>query len=355
MTYGATMRATVIHGTRDIRLEHVPDPVVALPTDAVVRVVASCVCGSDLWPYRGITDVDSPRRIGHEFVGVVEDVGADVRTVRRGDFVIAPFALSDNTCVHCRNGVHTSCVNGAWWGGKDVEGRAIDAGQGEAVRVAMADGTLVATPEIPDDDLVPSLLTLSDVMGTGHHAALAAGVKPGRTVVVVGDGAVGLCGVLAASRLGAERIIAMSRHGDRQAVAREFGASDIVAERGEEGVVRVLDLLDGVGADAVLECVGTKESMQQAIDSARPGGRVGYVGVPAGGAELPIGDLFGSNVAVAGGVAPVRGYLDELLADTWSGAIRPGRVFDLELPLEQVAEAYAAMDERRSIKTLLRP
>jgi len=347
--------ATVIHGPRDIRVEEVPDPVLHLPTDAVVRVVASCVCGSDLWPYRGVTETEEPGRIGHEFVGVVEDVGAEVSTLRAGDFVIAPFALSDNTCAHCRNGVHTSCERGAWWGGEDEYDLPIDAGQGQAVRVPMAEGTLVATPDMPDPGQVPGLLTLSDVMGTGHHAAVAAGAGPGRTVVVVGDGAVGLCGVLAARRLGAERVIAMSRHADRQAVAREFGATDVVEERGYEGVARVEDLLGGIGADAVLECVGTKESMQQAIDAARPGGRVGYVGVPSGGAELPIRQLFGKNVSVGGGVAPVRAYLEELLADTLSGAIDPGRVFDLELPLEKAPEAYEAMDERRAIKVLLRP
>jgi threonine dehydrogenase-like Zn-dependent dehydrogenase len=349
------VRATVIHGTRDIRVEDVPDPAVRLPGDALVRVVASCVCGSDLWPYRGVVETTEPRRIGHEFVGIVEEVGGEVSSLRSGDFVIAPFVLSDNTCVHCRNGVHTSCEHGAGWGGEDEAGLLVDGGQGQFVRVPMADGTLVATRDQPDAAMVPSLLTLSDVMGTGHHAARAAGVGAGSTVVVVGDGAVGLCGVLAARRLGAERVIAMSRHASRQALATEFGATDIVAERGDEGVAVVTELLDGVGADAVLECVGTKESMQQAIDSARPGGRVGYVGVPAGGAELPIRELFGSNVAVAGGVAPVRAYLEELLADVLAGSIDPGRVFDLELPLDDAPEAYAAMDERRSIKTLLRP
>jgi len=349
------VRATVIHGPRDIRLEDVPDPEIRLATDALVRVVASCVCGSDLWPYRGVTETSEPSRIGHEFVGVVEEVGSEVATLKAGNFVIAPFALSDNTCVHCRNGVHTSCERGAWWGGRDEHDLPIDAGQGEAVRVPMADGTLVATPAMPEDAAIPGLLALSDVMGTGHHAAVSAGVGPRTTVVVVGDGAVGLCGVLAAKRLGAERVIAMSRHSDRQEVARHFGATDIVEERGDEGVARVKDLLGGVGADSVLECVGTKESMQQAIDSARPGGRVGYVGVPAGGAELPIRQLFGSNVSVGGGVAPVRGYLDELLAATMDGSIDPGRVFDLSLPLDQVADAYAAMDERRAIKVLLRP
>ncbi|MEO7981171.1 MAG: zinc-dependent alcohol dehydrogenase family protein [Sporichthyaceae bacterium] len=349
------MRATLIHAPRDIRVEDVPDPSVQRPTDAVVRVVASCVCGSDLWPYRGVAETTEPHRIGHEFVGVVEELGSGVATLKVGDFVIAPFALSDGTCVHCRNGVHTSCEHGAWWGGEDSEGLMVDGGQGEAVRVPMADGTLVATPEMPDDSMLASLLTLSDVMGTGHHAALSAGVGKGATVVVVGDGAVGQCAVLAARRLGAERVIAMSRHADRQELARTFGATDVVAERGDEGVAKVTELLGGIGADAVLECVGTKESMQQAIDAARPGGRVGYVGVPAGGAELPIQQLFGSNVSVGGGVAPVRGYLPELLTDVLSGAIDPGRVFDLVLPLDQAPEAYAAMDERRSIKTMLRP
>ena len=353
------MRATLIHGPRDIRVADVPDPVVQDAGDAVVRVTASCVCGSDLWPYRGVWPTEEPRRIGHEFVGVVEKVGADVRTVRAGDFVIAPFVLSDGTCVHCRNGVHTSCAHGASWGGTDSEGRPIDAGQGEAVRVPMADGTLVGVPgftggSTPDDALLASLLTLSDVMGTGHHAALAGGVRAGSTVVVVGDGAVGQCAVLAARRLGAERVVAMSRHADRQALARELGATDVVAERGDDGIAAVHELLGGLGADSVLECVGTEESMRQAIGSARPGGHVGYVGVPAGGAELPISTLFRTNVSVGGGVAPVRAYLPELLDDVLSGAIDPGRVFDLVLPLERAAEAYAAMDERRSVKTMLR-
>jgi threonine dehydrogenase-like Zn-dependent dehydrogenase len=349
------MKATLIHGARDIRLEDVPDPQILRPTDAVVRVTAACVCGSDLWPYRGVTETRKPSRIGHEFVGVVEEVGDEVTRVRVGDFVIAPFHASDNSCVHCRHGVNTSCVRGAWWGGKDEHGLRVDAGQGEAVRVPMADGTLVATPEQPDDGLVPSLLTLSDVMATGHHAALAAQVEPGDDVVVVGDGAVGLCAVLAARRLGADHIVVMSRHEDRQRLARRFGATHVVAERGEEGVQAVQEILGGIGADAVLECVGTRDSMEQAIDSARPGGRVGYVGVPNGGAELPIFKLFGSNVSVGGGVAPVRAYIPELLEDVLAGTLDPGPVFDLELPLAEVPEAYAAMDERRSIKTLLRP
>jgi threonine dehydrogenase-like Zn-dependent dehydrogenase len=349
------MRVTMIYGPRDIRVEDAPDPRILRPTDAVVRVVASCVCGSDLWPYRGIADTPEPRLIGHEFVGTVEEVGSEVRRVRPGDFVIAPFVISDGTCVNCRNGVTTSCLHGGSWGQPDEFGLHVDGGQGEAVRVPLADGTLVATPAPPDPAMVPSLLTLSDVMATGHHAAVSAQVGQGSVVLVVGDGAVGLCAALAAHRLGAERIIVMSRHADRQALAREFGATDIVAERGEEGVARVKDMLDGVGADAALECVGTRESMQQALNGVRPGGRVGYVGVPNGDPELPIKQMFGGNINVGGGVAPARAYLPELLPDVLDKTIEPGRVFDLELPLEQVAEAYAAMDERRSIKTLLRP
>ena len=349
------MRATVIHGARDIRLEDAPDPTIQRPTDAIVQVTASCVCGSDLWPYRGVNQVSKPRRIGHEFVGVVAEVGSSVSTLREGDFVIAPFVISCGTCVHCRNGIHTSCEIGSGWGSPDNDGVLADGGQGEYVRVPLADGTLIATPSRPDDAAIPGLLTLSDVMGTGHHCAVAGKVGAGSTVVVVGDGAVGLCAVLAAHRLGAERIIAMSRHADRQSVATAFGATDIVAERGDDGVERVRELLGGIGADSVLECVGTKESMQQAIDAVRPGGQVGYVGVPAGGPELPIGQMFGDNIAVAGGVAPVRAYLDELLAAVLDGSIDPAPVFDLELPLEEVAEAYAAMDERRAIKVLLRP
>jgi hypothetical protein len=349
------MRATIIHGPRDVRFDEVPDASLKHPTDALVKVVAACVCGSDLWPYRGITETRSPHPIGHEFVGIVEEVGSEVTSVRPGQFVIAPFACSDGTCVNCRNGVQTSCLGGAWWGGQDAQGTPMDGGQGEWVRVPVADGTLVATPEVPDDAMVPSLLTLSDVMGTGHHAALAAGVTKAGTVVVVGDGAVGLCAVLAASRLGAERIIAMSRHADRQALARDFGATDIVVERGKEGSAIVRELLGGHGADAVLECVGTKESMHQALDCTRPGGRVGYVGAPNGGVELNVRKMFANNIAMVGGVAPVRAYLDELLVDVLSGELDPGRVFDLELPMEKVAEAYLAMDERRSIKTLLRP
>jgi hypothetical protein len=349
------VRATILHGPGDVRLETVPDPVIQRPTDAIVQVVASCVCGSDLWSYRGVRTADEPQRIGHEFVGVVAEVGSQVTSLTPGQFVIAPFTISDGTCVHCRNGVHTSCDHLSWWGGPDADGIRADAGQGEYVRVPLADGTLVATPDLPAAELVPSLLTLSDVMCTGHHAARAAGVAPGSTVVVVGDGAVGLCGVLAARRLGAERVIAMSRHAERQAIARRFGATDVVEGRGTEGVAQVKDLLGGIGADAVLEAVGTKESMQQSLDSARPGGMVGFVGVPAGGPELPVGQMFSTNVGVRGGVAPARAYLPELLADVWAGTLDPGPVFDLELPLAQVADAYAAMDARTAVKVLLRP
>jgi threonine dehydrogenase-like Zn-dependent dehydrogenase len=347
------VRATLIHGDHDIRFEEVPDPVLLTGDDAIVRVVASCVCGSDLWPYRGVTRASG--RIGHEFVGVVEQVGSAVGRVKVGDFVIAPFYVCDFTCVNCRNGFSTSCLQGSWWGGDDRTGHPADGGQGELVRVPLADGTLAVVPGPVDDALIPHLLTLSDVMGTGHHAAVSAGVGPGDTVVVVGDGAVGLCGVLAASRLGASRIVAMSRHASRQALAREFGATDIVEERGEEGIARIRELFDGVGADRVLECVGTEESMRQALGSTRPGGQVGFVGVPNGGSELPIRKLFSSNVGVRGGVAPVRNYIPELLAEVLDGRLRPGTVFDLELPLARVAEAYAAMDERRAIKVLLRP
>lgn len=349
------MRATVIHGERDVRLEEVIKPTISVGTDAIVRVVAACVCGSDLWPYRGVTPTDGAHRIGHEFIGTVEEIGAEVSGISVGDFVIAPFYFCDNTCVNCRNGVTTSCLNGGWWGAEDRQGNFVDGAQGEYVRVPFADGTLVATPEAPAEELLPSLLTLADVMGTGHHAAVSAGVTEGSTVAVVGDGAVGLCAILASKRLGASRIVAMSRHADRQQIATEFGATDIVEERGKEGAGRIKEMFDGVGPDFVLECVGTKESMDQAIRSVRPGGMVGYVGVPNGGAELPIFRLFGTNVGVNGGVAPVRGYIEELLPEVLSGAINPGRVFDLQLGLDEVAEAYAAMDERRATKVMLRP
>ncbi|MDR6506077.1 zinc-dependent alcohol dehydrogenase family protein [Arthrobacter oryzae] len=351
------MRATIIHGPGDIRVEDRDYPAVQLPTDVVVKVTASCVCGSDLWAYRGVKPTRKPAAIGHEFVGVVETVGEDVTALAAGDFVIAPFVLSCGECPQCRNGVTVACDYLAGWGGRDRSGHRIDGGQGQAVRVPLAESTLVKVPGVtePDAELTANLLTLSDVMATGHHAALSAKVAPGRTVVVVGDGAVGLCGVLAAKRLGAERIIAMSRHADRQALAREFGATDIVEERGDDGVARVRELLGGVLADSVLECVGTKESMEQALHCVRPGGALGFVGVPTGGAEVPLRYLFDSNVSIAGGMAPARTYIPELLADVLAGAISPGRVFDSVMPLEEAAEAYKAMDERRAIKVLLTP
>ena len=349
------MLATLIHGPRDIRSTEVDDPQVVRPTDALVRVTASCICGSDLWPYRGVQETKRTHPIGHEFVGVVAEVGDEVRTVRPGQFVIAPFVVSDGTCVNCRNGVQTSCLHGASWGADDKEGLPVPGGQSALVRVPWADGTLVGTEELPPEDLVPSLLTLSDVMSTGHHAAVSAGVGPGRTVAVVGDGAVGLCGVLAAKRLGAERVVLFSRHASRQTLGREFGADVVLEERGDAGVEAVHALFDGVGPDCVLECVGTRESMDQALRSVRPGGHVGYVGVPSGGAELPIRLMFGRNINVAGGVAPARAYIPELLADVLARRIDPGRVFDLTLPLSEVAEGYTAMDERRAIKVLLKP
>jgi len=338
------MRGTVIYAPGDIRLEERPDPGIVRATDAIVRTVATCVCGSDLWRYRGIADVPKPTPIGHEYVGVVEAVGADVTTVKPGDFVVGGFLTSDNTCALCRAGAHANCLNGTGY----------DGCQAELIRVPNADGTLIATPEQPDDKKVPDILALSDVTATGWHAAVSAGVRPGNTVVVVGDGAVGLCGVLAASQLGAERIIAMSRHEDRQRIARDFGATDIIAERGDEGVERVKELTRGVGADAVLECVGTHDSVLQALRSARPGGMVGWVGVPHV-TDLPQEHMFWKNVGLRGGPAPVRAYLPDLLDRVWNGRIEPGKVFDLTLRLDEVAEAYAAMDERRAIKTLLRP
>jgi threonine dehydrogenase-like Zn-dependent dehydrogenase len=346
------MRATVLHAARDIRLDDVSAPELHEDSDAIVRVVASCICGSDLWPYRGINEISGPMRIGHEFVGIVEQVGAGVSTLTTGDFVIAPFTFSDNTCALCRRGVHTSCVNGGMWGLNDKQGHSVDGGQGEIVRVPFADGTLVSTPAQPSQDLIAHLLTLSDVFPTGHHAAVSAGVTPGSTVAVVGDGAVGLSAVLAAKRLGAGKIVAMSRHEDRQRLAREFGADEIVAERGKDGAATVREMLDGIGADHVLECVGTKESMRQAMLCARPGGRIGYVGVPHD-VELNVPAMFGRNIGIAGGIAPARNYIEELLPEVLNGTVEPGKVFDLTVPLDQVADGYRAMDERTAIKTML--
>jgi threonine dehydrogenase-like Zn-dependent dehydrogenase len=340
------MRGAILYAPHDVRFEERDDPEIVEPTDAIIRTSATCVCGSDLWDYRGINAVREPTPIGHEYCGIVEEVGADVTTVKRGQFVIGSFLASDGTCPNCRAGYHTGCV--------DVRPIAPLGAQSELLRVPLADGTLVATPEVPDDDLLPSLLGASDVLGTGWFAAVAAGVLPGSTVAVVGDGAVGLLGVLAAKELGAERVIAMSRHESRQKLATEFGATHIVAERGAEGIERINDLTDGIGADHVLECVGTNDAMDQAVKSVRPGGGVGFVGVPHG-VQLDVRRLFRSLVRLQGGPAPVRRFLPELIDLIWTGRIEPGKVFDLTLPLSEVAEGYAAMDERRAIKALLRP
>jgi threonine dehydrogenase-like Zn-dependent dehydrogenase len=344
------MRAATLAAPRSVVVADVPDPALVDPTDAIVRVVATCICGSDLWPYRGVHDTVPGQRLGHEFVGTVVEVGPEVRTLLPGQFVITPFSWSDGTCPACLDGVTIGCDNGGFWGQPGSDG-----GQGEYVRVPFADGTLVGLADQPDPGVVPALLTLTDVMATGHHAAVSAGVQPGSTVAVVGDGAVGLCAVLAAGRLGAERIIALSRHPQRQAVARAFGATDVVAERGRAAVAAVRDLTDGRGAPHVLECVGTQESLETAIHSARKGGWVGFVGVPHVTDPRPIGDLFGRSVGLRGSGAWVRHYLPQLLDDVLAGTLDPSPVFDLDLPLEQAAEGYAAMDERRAIKVLLRP
>jgi threonine dehydrogenase-like Zn-dependent dehydrogenase len=338
------MRGAVLYGPRDVRFEERDDPKIIKPTDAVIRIAAACVCGSDLWPYRGIQPIAQPTPMGHEYCGTVQELGSAVKSIKRGQFVIGSFFASDNTCPTCQIGYQSSCQHRELVGGA----------QAPLLRVPLADGTLVATPDLPSEELIPSLLTLSDVMGTGWFAADAANVKPGSTVAVVGDGAVGLLGVLSAKQMGAERIIAMSRHRSRQKLACDFGATDIVTERGDEGVARIKELTNGIGADSVLECVGTRESMIQAINSTRPGGHVGYVGVPHG-VELDGEKLFFSHVHLHGGPAPVRRFLPELIDLVWNRKINPGKVFDLTLPLEQVAEAYRAMDERRAIKVLLQP
>jgi threonine dehydrogenase-like Zn-dependent dehydrogenase len=338
------MRGTVLYGPRDVRFEERETPKIVEPTDAIIRIAATCVCGSDLWPYRGLQPIDGPTPMGHEYCGTVEEVGNAVRSVKPGQFVIGSFATSDNTCPNCRYGYQSSCVH------REFMTRA----QAPVLRVPLADGTLVATPGVPPADLITSLLTVSDVMGTGWFAADAANVKPGANVVVVGDGAVGLLGVLSAKQMGAGRIIAMSRHKTRQNLALEFGATDIVAERGDKGNAQIKELTNGLGADSVLECVGTQESMTQAILATRPGGSVGYVGVPHG-VDLDGEKLFFAHVHLHGGPAPVRRYLPHLIELVWNRKIQPGKVFDLTLPLDQVAEGYRAMDERRAIKTLLRP
>ena len=340
------MKGTILYGPRDIRFEERDEPQIIEPTDAILRLAATCVCGSDLWPYRGIDAPTQPTPMGHEYCGIVEEVGPAVRSVKPGQFVVGSFFASDNTCPICQAGYQSRCVHSQYVGAGGA--------QAPRLRVPLADGTLGATPDLPSDELIPSLLATSDVLGTGWFGADAANVQPGKTVAVVGDGAVGLCAVLAAKQLGAERIIAMSRHEARQKLALEFGATDLVTERGDEGVARIKDLTDGLGAHSVIEAVGTQEAMTQAIRSTRPGGHVGFVGV-SHGVQLPGRDLFYAEVHLLGGPAPVRRFLPELIDLVWNGKINPGKVFDLTLPLDQVAEGYRAMDERRAIKTLLRP
>src|SRR5256712_10949681 len=338
------MKGTVLDGPRDVRFEERDTPTIIKPSDAIIRISATCVCGSDLWPYRGINPVTQPTPMGHEYCGIVEDVGSAVTTIKPGQFVIGSFFASDNTCPNCQAGYQSSCQHAEFVG----------TAQAPLLRVPLADGTLVVTPDVPSDDMVPSLLALSDVMGTGWFAARAANVRPGKAGVVVGDGAVGLLGVLSAKQMGARRIIAMSRRDSRQKLAREVGATGIVNERGGWGVARIKELTDGIGADSVLECVGTQESMMQAIRATRKGGYVGYVGVPHG-VELNGEELFYAHVHLHGGPAPVRRFLPELIDLVWKRKINPGKVFDLTLPLDHVAEGYRAMDERRAIKTLLHP
>jgi threonine dehydrogenase-like Zn-dependent dehydrogenase len=344
------MRATLIYGAGDVRVEDVPDPRVLEPTDAVVRVLRSCICGSDLWPYQGMEPDENGRRIGHEFLGVVEDTGPEVGRLSAGDLVVAPFLWCDNTCDFCAEGLNTSCRHGGGWGSDKVDGA-----QGEAVRVPQADGTLVKLPVAEDSALLPSLLTLSDVFSTGHHAAVKGGVEPGKSVTVIGDGAVGLCAVLAARRLGAERILLMGRHPERTDLGREFGATDVVAERGEEGIERLRELTGGDGTHAVLECVGTKQALETGMGVVRSGGAVSRVGVPQY-PEGPVGpQMFMNNVTLTGGVAPARAYIEELMPDVLDGKIEPGRVFDRTIGVEEVPDGYRAMAERKALKVLIAP
>jgi threonine dehydrogenase-like Zn-dependent dehydrogenase len=339
-----------MYGAHDVRVESVPDARLVEPTDALVAVTRSAICGSDLWPYNEMKPSDTARRMGHEFIGVVEGVGADVRTLKPGDLVVAPFVWSDGTCIFCRAGLQPSCLHGGRYGADGVDG-----GQGEAVRVPQADGTLVVLPVDRDSELMPSLLALSDVMATGHHAARAANVGPGKFVAVVGDGAVGLCGVIAAKRLGAEQIVILGRHPDRIALAKKFGATDVVSERGEEAVERVLELTDGLGAHSVLECVGHGEATHTAIGIPRPGGAVGRVGLPQEDTIPEAVRTFFDNVTIAGGPAPARAYIGELLPDVLDGTIEPGRVFDQVTDLDGVPDGYRAMNEREAIKVLVEP
>lgn len=342
------MRATLMYAAGDVRVENVPDPKILQPTDAVVRVTRSCICGSDLWPYKTKEASQEGARMGHEFIGVVEDVGAEVATLSKGDVVVAPFVYSDGTCDFCHEGLPTSCRNGGFWGTPDVDG-----GQGEAVRVPHADGTLVKLPVPEDDALMASLLTLSDVLPTGHHAAVNAKVTPGGTVAVIGDGAVGLCGVLAAKRLGASRIIILGRHPDRTAIAKEFGATDVVAERGKEAVARVKKLTGGDGVHSVLECVGLDEAFTTAVGIARPGGAIGRVGVPQYPALPSSGLAFLKNITIGGGIAPARAYIEELLPEVLDGTLQPGKVFDATIGIESVPEGYQSMEDRDAIKVLI--
>lgn len=337
------MFAAVMHGPRDVRYERVEDPKILKPTDAIIKLSATCICGSDLWPYRGFQSQDGPTNMGHEYCGVIVEVGSEVRTIKKGEFVVGSFCISDNTCPHCQFGFQSSCEQLEFMTGA----------QAPYARVPLADGTLVATGEMPDAEMIPHMLAASDVLGTGWYAAYAAQVRKGGTAVVVGDGAVGLMGVMAASQLGADRIIAMSRNPDRQKLAREFGATDIVEGRGDEGIARVMELTNGIGAESVLECVGMEQSMSQAMGVCRPGGTIGYVGVPHG-VSFDGQQLFFKQRRMLGGPAPVRRFLPDLMDLVWNGRIKPGKVFDLVLPIKQVAEGYKAMDERRAIKTLLR-
>ena len=344
------MRATVMFEAGDVRIEDVPDARLVEPTDALIRVTRACICGSDLWPYNQMERSETGQPMGHEAVGIVEAVGDDIRTVKTGDVVVMPFAYSDGTCAFCREGLQTACVHGGFFGNEGVNGA-----QAEAVRIPYADGTLFVLPVGEDDALMPSLLTLSDVMGTGHHAAVVAEVGPGKSVAVVGDGAVGLCGVIAAKRLGAEQIILLGRHEDRIALAREFGATDVVRERGEEAVERVRELTGGFGAHSVLECVGHGQSTETAIGVARPGGAVGRVGVPQEETMPASQPAFFGNVTVGGGPAPVRAYVEELLPDVLEDRIEPGKVFDRIVGLDEVPDGYRAMADRESIKVMVRP
>jgi len=337
-----------MYGAGDVRVKTVPDARLIERTDALVTVTRACICGSDLWPYNQMEHTETGQRMGHEFIGIVDAVGSDVRTVKVGDLVVAPFAWSDGTCVFCQEGLHTSCLHGGWWARDGIDG-----GQGEAVRVPQADGTLVILPVGKDDALMPSLLTLSDVMGTGHHAALAARVGPGKTVAVVGDGAVGLCGVIAAKRLGAEQIIILGRHPDRIALAKEFGATDVVSERGDDAVERVRELTNGFGAHSVLECVGHGQATVTALSIARPGGAVGRVGLPQQESIPTKLTSFFDNVTIGGGPAPARAYIEELLPEVLEGRIEPGRVFDRVTNLDGVPDGYRAMNEREAIKVLI--